>query len=676
MKKKMGILVILISFIALNLINIFVLVWFYSSELSRLTGEADRMGMVLLVIEEWRKINISSPENKTYNFTFGVNYTLNLNVSANFQADSWWYTLKDKQHDLVVAQNVSFSPNTTFNAVAWENELIVFANDSSGNTVNGSVEFFVNVPSSAPNIHYIHPDIFVCEGEYLSYYFNVTDLDEQIPTPSINPTSPSSPFYTVYARTINLTVRAYEIFSGIIDKNDLGQANIGSKTFLENVSVNDGQYADSRQTNITIIEINNAPVVNGIGVQTIWGRGENRTFFNELYAEDAESGKISDLNLTLQRVILNSSGSLAYIFNITPLGIINFTANENQTGVYRVWIFVYDDGLRNYHANLTDYCNQTPTNKSSMINFSITVTDENRPPYITSYYPLNLSLISYEGEDIYFNVTMYDPDLTPLDSYWYFDDSLIRYESGFDNGTFSENTYRLSYSSAGNQTIRVNVTDGNLTYSYDSVVWNISIIDVPLPSTSSSGGGGGGKVGFLCVEKWGCSQWNECKNAKDALDRRALSREQYSIVEESCNRSSWKDIYCGFQIRTCKDAHECNSTEEKPYEIQACYYTESPNCEDGIKNCHDESCEILVDCGGPCKPCSTCSDELQNQGEEGIDCGGPCKPCQVEKPVIKTPFRYFMIVLTILLLLIIIIISLKHLKRDNKFNEPGKIRKV
>ena len=50
-------------------------------------------------------------------------------------------------------------------------------------------------------------------------------------------------------------------------------------------------------------------------------------------------------------------------------------------------------------------------------------------------------------------------------------------------------------------------------------------------------------------------------------------------------------------------------------------------CFDNLKNCHDGSCEEGIDCGGPCKPCPSCSDGIQNQGEEGIDCGGPCPPC-------------------------------------------------
>lgn len=58
------------------------------------------------------------------------------------------------------------------------------------------------------------------------------------------------------------------------------------------------------------------------------------------------------------------------------------------------------------------------------------------------------------------------------------------------------------------------------------------------------------------------------------------------------------------------------------------YLTEKkPTCYDGIKNCHDDACEEDVDCGGPCDPCPTCTDGIQNQGEEAVDCGGPCKPC-------------------------------------------------
>lgn len=49
----------------------------------------------------------------------------------------------------------------------------------------------------------------------------------------------------------------------------------------------------------------------------------------------------------------------------------------------------------------------------------------------------------------------------------------------------------------------------------------------------------------------------------------------------------------------------------------------APTCSDGIQNQGEQG----VDCGGPCTACPTCNDGIQNQGEQGVDCGGPCTPC-------------------------------------------------
>jgi len=528
------------------------------------------------------------------------------------------------------------------------------------------VEFFVELPNSAPNIHYIDPQIYVCEGDYLSYLFNVTDEDEQTPSPSINPSAPTSPFYITFYRSYNYTLKTYEIFSGIILKYHFGGINVGNRTFEENVSVSDGQNVDSRKTNITLIEINNPPSVDSVGTQTIWGVGENNTFIYQLSGVDIEDGNISLGNLSLGIIIRNSSDAIVPLFNISPTGWMIYTANQSELGIYRVWINATDNGLQVYDAGITSYCGETPDNKSSEINFTLTVTDENRPPYITSHYPEDDNLTVYEGASLYFNVTMHDPDLSPVDAYWYYEDALVKYDPGFDIGNFSELSYTFSYSSSGNRTIRVNVTDGNLTYSYDSFQWNISVIDVPIPVSPPSGGGGGGGGALICLEKWGCSDWNDCKNAKDSLGFFLLTSEEYSNITEECDSSLWSDVYCGFQIRECEDVNHCNSTKNKPSEMQACYYTENPNCEDGIRNCHDGGCEILIDCGGPCKDCPTCSDNIQNQGEEGVDCGGPCRPCEVERPLVEgSILRYILIFITLILLIVFIIITIRYLRLNS-----------
>ncbi|MCK4714581.1 MAG: hypothetical protein KAT35_03330, partial [Candidatus Aenigmarchaeota archaeon] len=79
-------------------------------------------------------------------------------------------------------------------------------------------------------------------------------------------------------------------------------------------------------------------------------------------------------------------------------------------------------------------------------------------------------------------------------------------------------------------------------------------------------------------------------------------------------------------------------TENIPWQSRYCMYTPSPTCYDGLERCHSGACEILTDCGGPCSPCPTCSDNTMNchvngECEEAIDCGGPCKPC-IEPPYV------------------------------------------
>ena len=106
-----------------------------------------------------------------------------------------------------------------------------------------------------------------------------------------------------------------------------------------------------------------------------------------------------------------------------------------------------------------------------------------------------------------------------------------------------------------------------------------------------------------------------------------------------------------------------------------CEFTLKPTCSDGIKNCHDGSCEVLTDCGGPCSACATCSDKIQNQGEKGIDCGGPCpKQCPVSNASKNQGLIYvFLLILLIILILIIIaIIKLIRSLREKRSNEEFK----
>ncbi|MBM3234288.1 hypothetical protein FJZ19_04315 [Candidatus Pacearchaeota archaeon] len=595
------------------------------------------VGKIFITISGGFEVNIHSPVNTTYNFNIGDSYLLSLNVSSNRQISDWQYTLEDLRHNKIVYDRILFIPNITIDVVRWSNKLTVYANDTYNFQGNNSVIFYVNVPNSAP-VMQIGEGTHICEGKYFLYVFNVTDVDENSVSPSL---SSYNPFFVSNQNSINLTFSNFEIFSGVLQKKDIG-------VYYENVSVDDGQYADNRMFNISVLAINNIPVVENIGVQTIWVSGENNLFYKQLSVQDTEDGNQNSGNLTF-----NISISGRQIFNISRNATMLFSPTSGDLGIYNIIICASDLGAS--YPNLTE-CGQDERNLSSCINFSLTITDANRAPQILSYYPLNLGLNINSTDYLNFNATYYDPDLTIPDLYWYVDDVLKNYVSGSNSAWFN---WSFGCGVSGNHTIRAVATDGNLS---TFIQWNLSInlVSCPQQPTPFVGGEGGGKA--PCKPKPGCENWQTCQNTKRSSI--SISKEDFEFIEASCSLNMYDERFCGFQIRKCYDLNYCNITGNRSEEIRVCYYTEEPNCNDGITNCHDGACEILADCGGSCKPCPTCSDKIKNQNEDGTDCGGPCPvKCPVEKPLVQKPFMlmYILIGLILLILLVIIIIRISRI---------------
>ena len=206
----------------------------------------------------------------------------------------------------------------------------------------------------------------------------------------------------------------------------------------------------------------------------------------------------------------------------------------------------------------------------------------------------------------------------------------------------------LTSSHVGNHTLNISVLDGDGGIDQQNVtveVLGISSSSCSTPSSSdgdAGGGGGGGGAGGSCTEIWACGSWDECVNVEDALSFGILDEEGYNFAKELCVFEDYGEEICGYQTKICDDVNECNNdyvAKLQPDSFQACYFVEDPSCSDGVTNCHDGSCELLIDCGGPCNACATCSDGIQNQGEAGIDCGSPCAfSCDIEEPSDTSPF--------------------------------------
>lgn len=591
-------------------------------------------------------ISILQPENITYNFEVYQQFLLNLSTTSNFGVDTWWFSLYDLNHSDTVYENVTFVPPTTFTARKWENRLIAYANNSTGGLINDTIEFYIKINNTAPLIS-SKTNIFACENSYFSHFFNVTDLNEYIESTTLNINNifylsnyTPEPGDYEYSYKVNYTTWAHEIYSDLLNKSNVGGPNNSSYTYTRTIFSYDGEYLSTKTIYITVIEINNPPNVTNPGVQTVYTQGENSTFYHELLANDVEDGNITSGNLTI-----NMSFEGEQLFNISSYGIINFTANSSQSGVHNISICVTDNGLQNPHENAS-FCNETGINSSTCINFSLTITSDNRPPNITSYWPLNLNFNAVGRVPFYMNVTAEDPDGTIPDIYWYVDNQQTRYEPSSSFGQFY---YSFPCGVSGRHVIKVRATDG----SADSLMeWNVTVQNVSCEQTTSGGGGVVDKT--VCIPKWACGDWGLCRSVKEELEKGLISGEEYRFAKELCEAGGLDENSCGIQERICRDLNRCDALEK--IEIRRCLKTDRANCYDKIKNCHSGSCELLVDCGGPCDPCPTCNDGIQNQGEKGVDCEGPCPvECKPEKPSLPQPkYRYSLLLLIILLILYIL----------------------
>lgn len=627
-----------------------------------ITGKAGSgSGLVgLTVLDPIISISIVSPENTTYNYGIGDVYNLSLNVTSDFAVNTWWYRLYDLKHSTVINASVTFTPNVTINAVRWSNLLSVYANHSVGTIANENVTFFVSVPNGAPILGAIDDSILICENDSLSYYFNATDVDENtLISVDINP---KDPFY------VNPTIFTNEqaLVESYIISDTFTKADIGNYT--EIISVSDQEYVDTKNVNITVVEINNPPAFSEIGAQTAWIAGDT-SFYKVLDVSDVESGNRSSGNLSFVLTFLTGTK----FFDIDSVGVMNFTANESILGSYNISVCITDRALDVIPANIS-YCGQDGLNQTVCKNFSLAVTNSNRAPTIVSYYPESIGSIAGTSA-LNFNVSEVDPDGNIPDARWYIDGVLKELDVGSSVDEFS---YTFGCGVSGDHTAEVVVTDGSLN---DSVLWSFTVANIDCPVAAAGaggggGGGGGGSIGSRCVVDWVCKNWDVCQNIQTSLDLGIISGRDYRSSVDSCEGQGLVDDTCGIQIRGCSDLKTCNVTIGMPEEFQSCYYIEEPSCFDGVKNCHRGSCELLVDCGGDCRACSTCSDSVQNQGEGGVDCGGPCPwKCVEVVPFVKQYFTQIILSILLLLVLITIIRVFKIIKLRKELAKKPRKRK-
>ncbi|NOX72025.1 MAG: cadherin repeat domain-containing protein, partial [Candidatus Micrarchaeota archaeon] len=241
-----------------------------------------------------------------------------------------------------------------------------------------------------------------------------------------------------------------------------------------NVSASDsGNETTWRTFNLTHMAVNDYPQFANLNL-TMTARSL-QNFYYDVNATDEEDG-----NSSLYFNITFINGTQFFDINHTT-GEINFTVNDSYIGTYMINFTVTDSG---YNSTFQGFL----TNRTNTTQVNLTVTSQNVPPQITSWWlfpyqnPDNITLEENESVTILASVT--DDNGDSITCTWYVDGVENGDESeisagGCALGTAGTNArYTPSFQDSGNRTIVLVISDGNAT---DSINMTINVTNVNRP---------------------------------------------------------------------------------------------------------------------------------------------------------------------------------------------------
>ena len=361
-------------------------------------------------------INVSNVNNAPVLDEIGEQFlnetaTLELILTANDE---------DPGDTLSYYTNATFG-NLTDNVFTWTPDYNAAGTYVVEFTVNDSIDsdsqtVIINVgDTNRPPVLSLIDDSEINENESLSITLSASDLDNNSLT---------------YSSNVSFGNISGNIFTWHTDFNDAG-------TYVAEFTVSDGADSDSKVVNITVNNVNRAPALNGIGLQSVF---ENDLLEITLSATELDSGD------TLTYGSNASFGNLAdYIFTWTP----GFT----DSGVYSVEFNVSD-------GSLVD---------SEIV--TIIVNNVNNEPVLSE---IGEQFVS-ENDTLTISLYATDADI----------DANLTYSTNATFGILLSNTFTWTpdYDSAGIHAVEFAVSDG---IDSDSETVTINVANVNRPPVLSS----------------------------------------------------------------------------------------------------------------------------------------------------------------------------------------------
>jgi hypothetical protein len=310
------------------------------------------------------------------------------------------------------------------------------------------------------------------------------------------------------------------------------------------------------------------------------------------------------------------ASSTEVLFNLTTDGYINFTPNNSDVGNFTI-NFTVSDGMN---------CSNSYDSEA----FELEVININDPPYLVRDIP-NQNLEANETLHAFFlNNYFADPDLDPLN-----------YTVAVANPVFTvtidplTSDVVITSTQCDLSTVAIFTAIDPFNATADSNAVTITCLsNEPAPETGEgegSGGGGGGGSLANCVPEYECYDYFQCRknNTKiqKCIDKKGCQNEAFLTVPchyeekitclENWTCTDWGPcLPNGTQMRDCAEINKCGTKELIPLFSQDCEYIGT--CNDGIKSCHDGSCEEGIDCGGPCAECKSIQVPYPFKEEKGI----------------------------------------------------------
>jgi hypothetical protein len=288
-----------------------------------------------------------------------------------------------------IGTDVLYTPNPDFFGI----DSFTYTMTDGYGTSTGTVTVIIN-PVNDPPVLSPDPILDDAVDEGTSYGFTATATDIDLPPQVLTFTVTGAPSWIV----IDTSAAGEVTLSGTPGESD------GGTTSTITIEVSDGVATDSDTYDLTVNELNSAPILDLTGGQTIDDLTLASAATASLAVDEltllAFTVGASDIDVPVQTLTFSLSGTIPAGASIDPsTGVFTWTPTEEQDGTYTFDVVVTDDGSPPLSDSATvaitvNEVNEAPVldavsdqtiDEETLLTFTATASDSDVPPQLLTF---------------------------------------------------------------------------------------------------------------------------------------------------------------------------------------------------------------------------------------------------------------------------------------------------